>query len=36
MKCELSGKILKEFAALWKKAQSYLTCINDKDKKAKG
>ena len=32
MKCKLSGKILKEFAALCR----YLTCINNKDKKVKG
>ena len=36
MKNDLSGKIMKEFAALRAKTYSYLTGNNDEDKKAKG
>ena len=36
MKDELGEKIMKEFAALRVKLNSYLTDNNDEDKKAKG
>ena len=36
MKDELGGKIVKEFAALRAKIDSYLRDISDEDKKSKG
>ena len=36
MKDKLGRKIMKEFAALKAKTDSYLTDINDEDKEAKG
>ena len=33
---ELGGKMMKEFAALRAETYSYITDINDEDKKAKG